>query len=116
MSIGSGLKSTEWHRTCHCKASHSVAGCRLYEREQSDYDFWMAAAHWKPGLNPRSICAVLIAPTSFRGIVGWRIAFHMVGIISIIVGIVLRLFSIDLDFADEADKAKAEKSRMPFDV
>lgn len=61
-----------------------------------------------------SICAVLIASTSFMGIPGWRIAFHLVGIVSVVVGIMVRLFAIDPHFADGANKAKDENSHMPF--
>ena len=32
------------------------------------------------------LCAVLFAATSIMGIPGWRIAFHLVAIISVIVG------------------------------
>ncbi|XP_047328702.1 uncharacterized protein LOC124932140 [Impatiens glandulifera] len=41
------------------------------------------------------ISSILIASTSFMGIAGWRIAFHLVGIISVIVGILVRLFADD---------------------
>lgn len=39
--------------------------------------------------------SLLLAPTSVMGIDGWRLAFHLVGIISVIVGILVRLFAID---------------------
>ena len=35
------------------------------------------------------LCSVLIASTSFMGIPGWRIAFHLAGLISVIVGILV---------------------------
>ena len=44
--------------------------------------------------------AVLIAPIIFIGIPGWRIAFHLVGIISIIIGILVYLFANDPHFSD----------------
>ncbi|KAM0936317.1 putative major facilitator superfamily, MFS transporter superfamily [Dioscorea sansibarensis] len=39
--------------------------------------------------------SLLLAPTSFMGIDGWRLAFHLVGMISVIVGILVRLFAVD---------------------
>lgn len=42
-----------------------------------------------------SLCGVLLASTSFAGIAGWRISFHLVGIISVIVGILVYLFAKD---------------------
>ncbi|RDX86300.1 Protein spinster-like 2, partial [Mucuna pruriens] len=39
--------------------------------------------------------SVLIASTSVAGIPGWRIAFHLVALISVIVGILVRLFAND---------------------
>ncbi|KAB1210267.1 hypothetical protein CJ030_MR6G013338 [Morella rubra] len=57
------------------------------------------------------LCSVLIASTSFMGIPGWRIAFHLVGLISVIVGILVRLFANDPSFSD-IDRDKAQ--RKPF--
>ncbi|KAK1391965.1 Sugar transporter/spinster transmembrane protein [Heracleum sosnowskyi] len=45
--------------------------------------------------------SVLIASTSFMGIPGWRIAFHLVGLISVVVGILVRLFAHDPRFSDD---------------
>ncbi|KAL0423050.1 UNVERIFIED_CONTAM: hypothetical protein Sradi_0839800, partial [Sesamum radiatum] len=42
------------------------------------------------------LVSVLIASTSFMGIPGWRIAFHLVGLLSVFIGI--RLFSLILVF------------------
>lgn len=39
--------------------------------------------------------SVLLASTTFMSIPGWRIAFHLVGLISVIVGILVRLFAND---------------------
>ena len=61
-----------------------------------------------------NISSVLIASTSFMGIPGWRIAFHLVGIISVIVGILVRLFAHDPRFADEIEKPKDENSQISF--
>ncbi|CAI8618963.1 unnamed protein product [Vicia faba] len=42
--------------------------------------------------------AIMIASTSVAGIPGWRIAFHLVALISIIVGILVRIFADDPHF------------------
>ncbi|KAJ4799671.1 Major facilitator superfamily protein [Rhynchospora pubera] len=39
--------------------------------------------------------SILLAPTTFLGIAGWRIAFHLVAIISIIVGLLIWLYAVD---------------------
>lgn len=39
--------------------------------------------------------SLLIAPITFMGISGWRISFHLVGIISVVVGILVRSFAND---------------------
>ncbi|OAY63806.1 uncharacterized protein LOC109712244 [Ananas comosus] len=46
------------------------------------------------------ILTLLLASTSFMGIAGWRIAFHLVAIISVVVGILVRLFAADPHFPD----------------
>lgn len=48
--------------------------------------------------------SVLIAPITFMGIPGWRISFHIVGIISVVVGILVRLFAKDPHFPDDGEK------------
>ncbi|PRQ48809.1 putative major facilitator superfamily [Rosa chinensis] len=52
--------------------------------------------------------SVLIASTSVMGIDGWRIAFHLVGLISVIVGILVRLFANDPHYVQNNGKAKDE--------
>ncbi|XP_052197594.1 uncharacterized protein LOC127804696 isoform X1 [Diospyros lotus] len=52
------------------------------------------------------LCSVLIASTSIMGIPGWRIAFHLVGLLSVIVGILVRLFANDPRFSDSEAKAQ----------
>ncbi|KAB1208752.1 Multidrug resistance protein 1 [Morella rubra] len=44
-------------------------------------------------------CSVLLASTSVMGIPGWRIAFHLVALMSLIVGILVRLFATDPHFS-----------------
>ncbi|KAL9241530.1 hypothetical protein vseg_015634 [Gypsophila vaccaria] len=61
-----------------------------------------------------NICAVLIATRTFMGIAGWRIAFHLVGIISVIVGILVRLYAVDPHYVDEGGKAKEKKPDTSF--
>ncbi|XP_021714162.1 uncharacterized protein LOC110682201 [Chenopodium quinoa] len=61
-----------------------------------------------------NICSVLIASTTFMGIPGWRVAFHLVGIVSVIVGILVRLFASDPRFVDESEKAKEGNPRVSF--
>ncbi|XP_026391282.1 uncharacterized protein LOC113286864 isoform X1 [Papaver somniferum] len=41
------------------------------------------------------LLSILLASTSFMGIAGWRISFHLVAILSIIVGILVRLYAKD---------------------
>lgn len=57
--------------------------------------------------------SVLIASTTFMGIPGWRIAFHLVGLISIIVGILVRLFANDPHYNNSVDDNKCSTIRTP---
>ncbi|CAN6845647.1 hypothetical protein Bca4012_050569 [Brassica carinata] len=47
------------------------------------------------------LCSVLIAPLTFMGVPGWRVAFHIVGVISVIVGVLVRLFANDPHFVKD---------------
>lgn len=58
--------------------------------------------------------SVLIASTSFMGIPGWRIAFHLVGLISVIVGILVRLFAQDPRILEGQNRAKNGISQKSF--
>lgn len=49
--------------------------------------------------------SLLIAPITFMGIAGWRISFHLVGIISVLVAILVRLFANDPHFPKESTTA-----------
>ncbi|KAK3004650.1 hypothetical protein RJ639_019404 [Escallonia herrerae] len=51
------------------------------------------------------LCSVLLASTSFLGIPGWRIVFHLVGLVSVVVGILVRLFAHDSHFSDDEVRA-----------
>lgn len=46
--------------------------------------------------------SLLLASTTFMGIAGWRVAFHVVGMISVVVGVLIRLFAVDPHFSDDA--------------
>lgn len=59
------------------------------------------------------LSSVLIASTSFMGIPGWRIAFVLVGLVSVIVGTLVHLFANDPNFS-ETDRAKGGIHRKPF--
>ncbi|XP_061345171.1 uncharacterized protein LOC133291008 isoform X2 [Gastrolobium bilobum] len=58
--------------------------------------------------------SVLIASTSFVGIPGWRIAFHLVALISVIVGILVRLFANDPHFIESAGRASCQAPDTTF--
>ncbi|KAH9718543.1 MFS domain-containing protein [Citrus sinensis] len=60
------------------------------------------------------LCSVLIASTSFMGIPGWRITFHLVGLISVIVGILVYLFAKDTRCSDGKSRAKDQKPHKAF--
>ncbi|KAK4353096.1 hypothetical protein RND71_028614 [Anisodus tanguticus] len=62
------------------------------------------------GLIFGGILSVLIAETSFMGIHGWRISFYLVGIISVLVGCLVRLFAKDPRFFD----SKHQPQHKPF--
>ncbi|KAL5777167.1 hypothetical protein ACOSP7_010093 [Xanthoceras sorbifolium] len=56
------------------------------------------------------LLSLLIAPITFMGIPGWRISFHLVGIISVVVGILVRLFANDPHFLDNSAKTSDQVS------
>ncbi|XP_022741228.1 uncharacterized protein LOC111292877 [Durio zibethinus] len=60
------------------------------------------------------LCSVLIASKTIMGIPGWRFAFHLVWIISVVVGILVHLFAKDPRFSDSDDKAKKHVERKSF--
>jgi len=61
-----------------------------------------------------NLFAVLLASTSIFGIPGWRIAFHIVALVSIIVGILVRIFANDPQFSKNAGKATYQAPNNPF--
>ncbi|KAM3344787.1 hypothetical protein P3S68_024496 [Capsicum galapagoense] len=60
------------------------------------------------------LISVLLAETSFMGIPGWRITFHLVGIISVSVGILVRIFATDPRYLDSDGNAKNQPPPQPF--
>ncbi|KAK6791981.1 hypothetical protein RDI58_011062 [Solanum bulbocastanum] len=60
------------------------------------------------------LISVLLAETSFMGIAGWRISFHLVGFISVVVGILVRLFAKDPRFIDNYGNVKEQPPQKPF--
>ncbi|XP_031384530.1 uncharacterized protein LOC116198504 isoform X1 [Punica granatum] len=62
-----------------------------------------------------NLFSVLIASTSFMGIPGWRVSFHLVGLISIVVGVLVRLFARDPHFlGDGIGSPKDQSSDKSF--
>ncbi|CAH8390568.1 unnamed protein product [Eruca vesicaria subsp. sativa] len=59
------------------------------------------------------LCSVLIAPLSFFGVPGWRVAFHIVGVISVVVGVLVRLFANDPHFVKDGVNTQRVLSK-PF--
>ncbi|PWA93008.1 hypothetical protein CTI12_AA076100 [Artemisia annua] len=57
------------------------------------------------------LLSLLLSSTTFMGIPGWRVAFHIVGIISIIVGILVRLFADDPLFSRNKESENFTKSQ-----
>ncbi|XWS33312.1 hypothetical protein CRYUN_Cryun22dG0070800 [Craigia yunnanensis] len=60
------------------------------------------------------LCSVLIASKTIMGIPGWRFAFHLVGIISVVVGILVRLFANDPRFSGSENRAKEQVADKSF--
>ncbi|KAM7517451.1 hypothetical protein LguiB_016413 [Lonicera macranthoides] len=58
------------------------------------------------------LCSVLLASTSFMGIPGWRVAFHLVGLVSVLVGILVYLFADDPQFTNKNHKSQI--THKPF--
>lgn len=58
--------------------------------------------------------SLLIAPVTILGIPGWRISFHLVGVISVIVGILVLLFARDPHFPATDVLVSNRIPRKPF--
>ncbi|OMP04091.1 Major facilitator superfamily [Corchorus olitorius] len=57
------------------------------------------------------LLSVLIASKTIMGIPGWRVAFHLVWIISVVVGILVRLFANDPRYSDSDHRAKEQDAK-----
>lgn len=57
---------------------------------------------------------MLIAPITVFGIPGWRISFHIVGLISIIVGALVYLFANDPHFSDNGTNSRRQAPNKTF--
>ncbi|XVF17229.1 hypothetical protein REPUB_Repub10bG0101700 [Reevesia pubescens] len=60
------------------------------------------------------LCSVLIAPKTIMGIPGWRFAFHLVWIISVVVGILVHFFAKDPRFSDIDNRANEHAAHKSF--
>ncbi|KAL3829905.1 hypothetical protein ACJIZ3_018707 [Penstemon smallii] len=60
------------------------------------------------------LLSVLIASSSFMGIPGWRIAFHLVALLSVLIGILVRLFANDPRFCEKDGTMKDQIPLKPF--
>ncbi|KAJ4909122.1 Major facilitator superfamily protein [Raphanus sativus] len=61
------------------------------------------------------LCSVLIAPLTFMGVPGWRVAFHIVGVVSVIVGVLVRLFANDPHFVKDGVNVQRASRRTFWD-
>ena len=59
------------------------------------------------------LCSVLLASTSFLGIPGWRIAFHLVGLMSVVLGVLVWAFANDPRYCVIDGRVK-DQSRKPL--
>ncbi|EYU21155.1 hypothetical protein ABFS82_03G022400 [Erythranthe guttata] len=60
------------------------------------------------------LLSLLIAPLTLMGISGWRIAFHLVALISVAVGVLVRLFATDPHFSNTESSNNRVSSRRSF--
>lgn len=58
--------------------------------------------------------SVVMAPMTFMGIPGWRISFHIVGLISVVVGTLVRFFANDPHFPDGGTANSDQVSSKSF--
>lgn len=56
--------------------------------------------------------SLLVAPITFMRIPGWRLSFHLVGLISVVVGILVRLFANDPHFPDDNLKGSSSSTKV----
>lgn len=58
--------------------------------------------------------SLLIAPITLMGISGWRISFHLVGIVSVVVGILVKIFAIDPHFQNSGIEGSNQPPQTSF--
>jgi MFS family permease len=73
---------------------------------------WLQFTGWM-GAILGALIGLLVAPTTIMGISGWRISFHLVAVISIIVGSLVQAFAIDPHFHSNAVSKKIETKGEP---
>ena len=56
----------------------------------------------------------MIAPITFIGIPGWRLSFHIVGLISVVVGTLVYLFANDPHFSNDGTSASNQVPNKTF--
>ncbi|CAA0823615.1 Major facilitator superfamily protein [Striga hermonthica] len=61
-----------------------------------------------------SLVAVLLAPTTILGLEGWRVAFHLVAALSILVGILVHLFARDPRYDSSRIKDNGQEPTKSF--
>lgn len=54
--------------------------------------------------------SVMLAPSTFMGIPGWRISFHLVGLISVFVGILVWFFANDPHYSNGGSRSTTDTS------
>ncbi|KAH6808169.1 Major facilitator superfamily protein [Perilla frutescens var. frutescens] len=59
-----------------------------------------------------NLISVLLAPTSFMGVAGWRLAFHLVATLSVAIALLLRLFATDPCFKPNQSPTKSFLQQM----
>lgn len=64
------------------------------------------------------LLSLLIAPVTLMGIPGWRISFHLVGIVSVLVGLLVLFFAADPHFpnGDTSASDRGPKKSFKSDV
>ncbi|KAJ6843420.1 uncharacterized protein M6B38_277855 [Iris pallida] len=55
--------------------------------------------------------SIILASSSFMGIDGWRVAFHLVATVSVVVGILVFLYAVDPHFAKGASNGSVSEKK-----
>ncbi|KAL5201647.1 hypothetical protein ABZP36_036001 [Zizania latifolia] len=61
--------------------------------------------------------SLMLASTTIMGVAGWRVAFHVVALVSVLVGVLVRLFAADPHFCDTRDDEQEQEllRRSPWE-